>query len=156
MHHYAQLLALASIAFITGSSASPLQSHATAVNCKDVTTGLDPSCWAKLNMTSWLDQWVTNAGVVPMAHIESLRSRSAQPSSSVSTTTAQCQANELWSTCFLRFGLGHTGQDCSTIQLGGPNDTCTAPVAGKPPHTAEIFYGVWNLYGKSPSLFPHH
>ena len=63
---------------------------------------------------------------------------------------ARCREHELWSTCFLRLGLGVTGRDCSMIDTGGENSTCPMPELGGPPRSPQMFYGVWNLYGTSP------
>ena len=158
MHHKVQLLALSSIAFISGSSASPVTAT-PAVNCNDVTTGLDPSCWAKLNMTSWLSNWeATTPGAQGTASTENPDSEPVTTTTSTAATpfasggdigfrrrAAGCESGEAWSTCFLRLGLGHDGEDCTKL---GPNK-CTAPQAGIPPHTPQIFYGIWNIYGES-------
>lgn len=79
------------------------------------------------------------------------RKRAPAPSAAVASTpsasvgaAAGCNAAEPWSTCFLRLGLGVSGQDCTLINA----KACAAPKAGAPPHTAQIFYGVWNIYGE--------
>ena len=157
MYHRIQFLALGSIALLSGSSATPAPAP-TAVNCNDVTTGLDPSCWAKLNMTGYLRNWgATTLGADGTASIENPDSETGPTSTSTSVSpfvtggdigfrrrAAGCQAGEPWSTCFLRLGLGHDGEDCTRL---GPNK-CPAPQVGAAPHTPQIFYGIWNIYGE--------
>lgn len=161
MYHKAQLLALSGLAFINSSTATPFTPHNITVNCNNVTTGLDPSCWVKLNMTGWMNHWSINTpGANGDASIEVPSETAENPSEAFGNPFASgaqltdtgfnrravsgCEEGELWSTCFLRLGLGKPGQDCSHV---GHND-CDAPKAGKAPKTAQIFYGVWNIYGK--------
>ncbi|KAF6223792.1 hypothetical protein HO173_013123 [Letharia columbiana] len=74
MHPSPQLLALAASALLSSTtSASPLQPSATAtytsssplgtksVDCSNVSTGLAPACWFTLNMTTYLNNWVTTS-----------------------------------------------------------------------------------------------
>ena len=159
MHHSSQLLALSALALISQTFASPLHPR-PAVNCLDVRTGLDPSCWTKLNMTGWVDHWyattprsANTAFVDPDAPSPfgdvGFGSGTPTSSSAVATPSAApgaCLSNELWSNCFLRLGLGISGQDCSKIPA--TPTVCVAPKAGAPPHMAQIFYGVWNIYGE--------
>ena len=160
MYHKAQILAFGGIAFFSSAFASPIDSQVTAVSCNDVTTGLDPSCWAKLNMTGWFHQWgKSTPGAQGGASIETPSDSDLAATATLSSPSGfqtggdlgfrrrsqGCEPNEPWSTCFLRLGLGKTGQDCS--KLGG--QTCVAPKAGQPPHTPQIFYGVWSIYGES-------
>ena len=159
--HHSQLFVLSFLALASHISASPLESR-TSVNCLDVRTGLDPSCWAKLNMTGWVDHWnattprspaTGNSGSTGNPFDESsplgdIGFDYGTPTSSAvatpSVTPGACLSGELWSNCFLRLGLGTSGQDCSKI-----NPTvCVAPKAGAPPHLAQRFYGIWNIYGE--------
>lgn len=128
-----QLLGFTALTLFSFSFASSLPPH--TVNCEVVTTGLSPSCWNELNMNSWMRNWLASTS-----------------SNATGTGTAQCQPQELWSTCFLRLSLGFTGRNCSTIDTNGENSTCVMPTLGDPPHDPRMFYGVWNIYGKSPSF----
>lgn len=161
--HHSQLFVLSFLALASHTSASPLESRKT-VNCLDVKTGLDPSCWAKLNMTGWVDHWYAttprssvteNSGSTGNLFDESSLSNEigfglGTPASSAvampSVAPGACYSDELWSNCFLRLGLGTSGQDCSKIPASPT--VCVAPKAGAPPHTAQIFYGIWNIYGE--------
>lgn len=176
MHHHTQLLALTA-ALLTRTSATPVPAPSSVVNCADVTAGLDPSCWAKLNMTDWIQNWASTSNVDSQVSIETpsddgihepatnvttgdftgegFRKRAPVPSAVVQASPATstgaaagCKAQELWSTCFLRLGLGVTGGDCTQIA----SKTCTAPKVASPPPTAQIYYGMWNIYGKYPQF----
>ena len=161
MYKTAHILALSAIA-LSSSMAAPTQTSPTDVNCNDVTTGLDPSCWAKLNMTSWLTEWAENTpGASGSASIETPAGDSGSDTASspgnftsggddsFRRRSAGCETDELWSTCFLRLELGGSGEDCSKIDLGGGDVSCLAPKVGTPPQTPQLYYGVWNIYGES-------
>ena len=161
MYSKAQIFALAGSAMISTASAIPLQNRA-AVNCHDVTTGLDPSCWATLNMTGWMNDWATYSapkggfGLAPDTSADSSASSAGTFASGGDTgyrkrAPAVCNAGELWSTCFLRLGLGKTGEDCSKLSNGA---SCPAPSTRVAPHTPQIFYGIQNIYGNTLADIP--
>ncbi|KAL9066562.1 MAG: hypothetical protein Q9161_007463 [Pseudevernia consocians] len=157
MHYSSQIFGFSALALISRTSASPLDLR-TTVSCLDVKSGLDPSCWAKLNMTGWVDNWYAttprspvtgNSGSTGSTFDESSPlgdigfNYGTPTSSAVATPSAApgaCLSGELWSTCFLRLSLGTSGQDCSKIPA--TPTVCVAPKAGAPPHTAQIFYAI--------------
>ena len=160
--HHSQLFVLSFLALVSHICASPLE-YRTTINCLNVTTGLAPSCWTRLNMTGWVDHWnaatprspaTGNSGSTENPFDESSLSNEIGFGTGTLTSSAvampsvapgACLSGELWSNCFLRLGLGKAGQDCSKI--AATPTVCVAPKAGAPPHTAQIFYGIWNIYG---------
>ena len=71
---------------ITNPAATPVSAE---VNCTDVTTGRDNKCWAELNLTRWVEDWIdTNA----------------------------CYTGEAFASCFLR-KEGFPGLDCTGIKV---------------------------------------
>lgn len=71
---------------ITNPAATPVSAE---VNCTDVTTGRDNKCWAELDLTRWVEDWVdTNA----------------------------CYKDEAFASCFLR-KEGFPGLDCTGIKI---------------------------------------
>ena len=91
---------------------------ALPINCTDVSNSTSPSCWEQLKMFEWILNW--------------------------NKTTTACEIDEIWSNCFLRLAYQKEGLDCSTL---GSLD-CPAPQVGQRPHTAQVFYGAYNIYGK--------
>ena len=77
---------------------------------------------------------------------------SAAAAAAADPASGQCQGSKPFSTCFLSLLSGYKPgkTDCSKINYGGANGTCTAPrtrdFAGSP----QEFYAVYNFYCKSP------
>lgn len=132
MQPHCQLVALVALILLPAIFASPRQPN-SVVECDILTTGLSPSCWDALNMNAWFREWL--ASTSPNA---------------TSGAAVRCRDQESWSVCFLRLSLGVTGRDCSTINTSGKNSTCPMPKLGDPPHSPQLFYGVWNIYGPPP------
>ena len=81
------------------------------------------------------------------------RAVTAAAAAAADPASGQCQGSKPFSTCFLSLmaGYKHGKTDCSKINYGGANGTCTAPrtidFAGHP----QYFYAVYNFYCKSSS-----
>ena len=89
------------------------------VDCRNLTTGRANRCWAELDLSNWVQQWVS---------------------------TNQCYESEGFSSCFLRSN-GFPGLDCSQIAPGActaPQYSVTVNLFANP----EIFYVAYNIYGK--------
>lgn len=100
------------------SSPSATSAPTPAVNCTNVSTSIDPSCWDALEMNDWTFNW--------------------------NFTNKTCNKTETWSNCFLREAFGTFRNDCS--KLGSVS--CPAPILGTPPYEAHVWYGVYNIYGE--------
>ena len=103
----------------SAATASASALAAQVINCSDITTNIEPSCWDTLGMNEWMFNW----------HF----------------TTTTCNSGEIWANCFLRLSYGSGNYDCS--RLGSLR--CSGPALGGPPSTAQYFYGAYSIYGKS-------
>lgn len=71
-----------------------------AVSCNNTGSVYDNSCWQTLGLTSWLSSW------------------QARPCGAEDDGSNCCEANDNWSTCFLRLAKGEDGYNCSEINNG--------------------------------------
>ena len=132
---------------INDACASPTTGGLLATRDVNCTGGAgavyDDSCWATLNMTSWIKNW-----------------NATTPKCSGSADGSDCCApsnnpNEPWSTCFLRLALGDSDYDCSQINL----KSCSLEgfVLASNYNTSvdmpQYRYAVRNIYGEPPSSY---
>ena len=89
----------------------------TQTGCRNLTTGRDNKCWAELDLTAWVNSWVTN-------------------------NSYACELNEPFTTCFMRLNNFYSW-DCSGINLA----SCTPPVSPEFADNPELFYVTYNIYG---------
>lgn len=153
------LLSLLSTPLLSPATATPLHKRATTINCADSTTGLSPTCWLTLNMTSYMHNWANGGaatGNASIAHIDDKRKKNKKraPAATTAATTAQvCGDDQSWSSCFMQQATGTSGADCSTVNA----TNCTKPIAGKAGVSVQMYYGAYNIYGKDTfpqSSFP--
>ena len=71
---------------ITNSSSTVLSD---GIDCNNITTGRDNKCWAQLDLTKWIQEWLEDN---------------------------TCHANEPFASCFLRLE-GFPGLDCTGIKV---------------------------------------
>ena len=94
--------------YLLSVSSAPLTPSALetrAINCSDTSQAavFDGSCWAQLDITSYLATW-------------------APPQCGSDASGANCcMPSEPWSTCFLRLAKADSGYDCTKINLGTCN-----------------------------------
>ena len=69
-------------------SSRPAAATTPSINCSDVSTNIDSSCWDTLDMFEWMLNW---------------------------NSTTTCESGEAWSTCFLRLAYQVSGNDCTKI-----------------------------------------
>ena len=125
--------ALACLFFATGSpvythsSIAKLETRNTS-SCTDLIAARSTVCWDELDIAGYLAGW-----------------NQTTPTCQAGNDGSNCcQAQEPWTTCFLRLAYGSTGSDCTSInpQLCGLNqlspnlDPSIVPKAG---------YVVWNI-----------
>lgn len=163
----------------SGNSTSSSSLPANSVNCSNISAGLAPACWFQLNMTAYFNDWVANSPYAnETAYAESSNSSgtsdtSGNPFEDVTTGTfngsnfraravaaaaadpasGQCQGSKSFSTCYLSLQSGYKPgkTDCSKINYGGANGTCSPPRAVDFANRPQAFYAVWNFYCKFPS-----
>ena len=75
-----------------------------------------------------------------------------QAAAAADSASGQCQGSKPFSTCFLSLQSGFKAgkTDCSKINYGGANGTCTAPRTRDFANRPRDFYAVYNFYCKSP------
>lgn len=75
------------------------------VNCYDIRSALDSSCWGVLGLSDWLNNPMTGWN-------------HTHPPCDLTQDSAECCiADEPWTTCFLRLGHGMGGSDCSQTNV---------------------------------------
>ena len=145
------------IILITSStvSTSPLQKEQRAAfDCKNPGAVFDTSCWKGLDIPKYLADPTTgkyspwsNTAYIKLMHIYQGWIHST-PNCTADTAagTDCCEADEPWSTCFIRLGRGLAGSDCSVINAQqctwdnelGPNLS--------PSQQAQVRYVLKNIY----------
>ena len=99
----------------------------------------DPSCWATLNLTNFLDNW----------HAPNICSDS-------DNGVNCCEANEPWSTCFLRLGKGDSGFDCTQISINTNDCAYNGALASNldPSIRAQVRYILRTIFSASSFTGP--
>lgn len=104
MHSSPKLLALAAAALLSSTtSASPLKPnptstsssplHTNPVNCTDPSTGLAPACWFTLNMTTWLNNWVSTSPYTSQVGTEQAAGSTNASTATTTTNGTQTSGN---------------------------------------------------------------
>ena len=127
---------LSSYHFVT---AIPSQGPRLSTRQDDGCTSIDPettfdaACWASLDLTNYITNW-----------------RSPKTCGTQDHGIGCCNDGELWSTCFLRLGTGHSGYDCSQIQVNTNNcaysDQLASTLTGK--EAAQVRYILRTIFSK--------
>ncbi|CAF9920533.1 MAG: hypothetical protein ALECFALPRED_001554 [Alectoria fallacina] len=70
--------------------------------------------------------------------------------------SGQCESGQPFSTCFLQLqqGYGSGKSNCSKIDTGGINETCSAPKPSGNSNEPQAFYATWSFYPPSTSPTP--
>lgn len=128
------LLASASLILAIPSHFPYLSSRQTndTIDCHDLNpeTLYDASCWAKLDLTNFLNKWrapkVCNSGV------------------------NCCKPNEEWSTCFLRLGKADSGLNCTIIASNTNDFAYNGVLAGDldPSIKAQVRYITGTIFSR--------
>ena len=88
-----------------------------SVDCRNTETGVDPSCWATLNMTNWVQRWYA---------------------------THTCLTNEGFSNCFLRVN-GFPATDCSVINEQSCGSDITNHIDTHTPEIFYVLYNIYAI-----------
>ncbi len=75
------------------------------VNCYNIRSAFDSSCWGVLDLSDWLNNPTTGWN------------HTHPPCDMTQDSSQCCVAGEPWTTCFLRLGHGTGGSDCSQINV---------------------------------------
>lgn len=97
---------IASPVSLVGSSLSSTQlNERQLVNCTDLASAFDGSCWKTLDLSDWLNNpttgWNKTTPICDAYH----------------DSSHCCIAGEPWTTCFLRLAHRTGGSDCSEINV---------------------------------------
>ena len=120
------------------TAAAPLESR--AINCLDASAPYDETCWATLDLTSWVSNWKSTA---PTCSDADDGAHCCYPSSAL---------NEPWTACFLRLALASSDYNCNVFN----GDSCA--LAGfelasdlnlDATSAAQYRYVVRNIYGNT-------
>ena len=87
------------------------------VNCSDLYTGRDNKCWVELNLSQWVQIWVTSHRVY-------------------------CSSDEAFASCFLRLE-GFWGLDCTGIKIESCGEP--QPPAGVSPEVFYVAYNIHGM-----------
>ncbi|KAI9678359.1 MAG: hypothetical protein M1817_006306 [Caeruleum heppii] len=119
------LISALAFAAIHACTAAPVQELSPPVNverrasvdCRNTSTGIDPSCWKTLGMAEWLRNWQA-------------------------TESTKCQQDEGFSGCFLRMNK-LSGTDCTVIN----QQSCGSDITNDlDPAQPEVFYALYAIY----------
>ena len=132
-HH---ITALACALIIPWASSLPLsETHLEPrlINCSDLATSFDETCWKRLDLSDWLNNPATGWNeTTPMC-------TAAQDDATC------CVTGVPWTTCFLRLARGRADEDCSMINA----QYCPSNLPDRldPNITTQARYVMKNIYG---------
>jgi hypothetical protein len=105
------------------------------VNCTDLTSAFDSSCWKTLDLSNYLNNattgWNKTTSICDITH----------------DSSRCCIAGEPWTTCFLRLAHGTGGSDCSEINVQtcslDMHQTVTADMAPQVHYVMKTIYSTY-------------
>ena len=111
------------------------------VNCTDLKSSFDSSCWNTLNLTAYLNDPETGWN------------RTAPICTGDEDDAACCLPSEPWTTCYLRLAHGFPGTDCS--EINAQDCSYDAHLAVDPriaPYVAYTMKTIYGTYQKFPLM----
>ena len=136
MYSSQHLSALACVFAIPLAASLPLLNNhlePRLVNCSDLATSFDETCWNSLDLSDWLNNPTTGWN-------------KTTPVCTAAQDDATCCVDGVpWTTCFLRLARGRADEDCSMINA----QDCPSNLSDRlgPNITAQAQYVMKNIYG---------
>jgi len=143
-------LSFAAASLVHAAPGFPTLENRQVPDCSNLQAVRSASCWDQLNIPIYLTTWKANT-----------------PTCTTGDNGANCcEANEPWSTCFLRLATGATGSDCTAISVPGQcsdsrvTSTLSPDIVVKASYVVSTIVAIHDLFegyaaGMSTQLLPY-